>query len=60
MELSIVGDLKSGFRMDQEHKLEMISNFQAILLKDYVMVEATYKIRKMAMYMMEIGVKANG
>ena len=60
MELSIVGDLKSGFRMDQEHKLEMISNFQAILLKDYVMVEATYKIRKMAMYMMEIGVKDNG
>ena len=60
MELSIVGDLKSGFRMDQEHKLEMISNFQAILLKDYVMDEATYKIRKMAMYMMEIGVKDNG
>lgn len=60
MELSIVGDLKSGFRMDQEHKLEMISNFQAILLKDYVMDEATYKIRKMAMHMMEIGVKDNG
>ena len=55
-----MGDLKSGFRMDQEHKLEMISNFQAILLKDYVMDEATYKIRKMAMYMMEIGVKDNG